>query len=82
MVNLLSMICRLKHLSVKDAHTHVNFILIRKQIVGMLDVWVDVSHRVPHHVQLHALVHVLITMLIAASHIKPVRVEDAVLDVQ
>lgn len=61
---------------VKDAHSHVSIIPIRRQIVGMLDAWVDASRHATLHVQHHALVDVWITKLNPVMDIRVVKVKD------
>jgi hypothetical protein len=60
-----------------DAHIHASSILIRKQNVGIVDVWVNVLHHAHHHVQHHVMVDVSITMNSLEVHLKQVKVEDA-----
>ena len=42
-----------------DVHIHANFILIRKQLVGILDVWANAIQHVYQDAYHHALDHVL-----------------------
>ena len=60
----------------------MNFILIRKQRVGMQVAWGNVSHHVNIHVPIVVMVDALITVVRTRVNIKLVKVEVALLDVQ
>ena len=67
---------------VMGVHSHVNFILIKRQNVGIVDAWVNVLHLVNHHAQPHAMEDALIMNNRVEIHLKLEKEKDALLDVQ
>lgn len=70
------------HIHVVVAVTRANFILTRKQRVGMQVAWDNVSHHVNIHAQIVVMADALITVARTRVNIKLVKVEVVLLDVQ
>lgn len=66
---------------VMDAHSHASSIQIKRQSVGIQDVWVNVLHHVHHLVQHHVMADALIMILNQVHHIRLEKVKDVLQDV-
>ena len=81
MENLQRIILNILCIHVKDVHIHASFIQTRKQNVGMLVVWVNVSYHVHHHVLHLVMAVVLITIQNPEIHSNQVKGKDVPVDV-